>query len=123
MEMKLKRFFELINEEYYKTINYNEITVFEYYWILGFKDFIEEFIKILKNFEIKETPEENQAGKFCYESTFQESILIFTRNYFNLPSFEAVGELSLGEYLIARKDNYNKIMFEKSYNKIIMTKK
>lgn len=121
--MKLSRFFELIDENYYKKINYNKITVLEIYWISGFKEFIEGFLKTLENLNIKETPEERQASTFCISSSFQESILIFTRNYFNLTSFEAVGEIKLGEYLIAKKDSYNKVMFEKSYNKIIMNKK
>lgn len=93
-------------------------TVFKVYWLIGFKDFVEEFSKTLTNLTLKPTPMEASASSVCYPSTMIESMLVFSRSYFGLKSFAEAGQVTLGDYLIARKDDYNSKAFERRINEL-----
>lgn len=99
-----------------------ELTAFAGVWITGFKDWIEEFIKTLKGLQPPQTLENQQAAAKCIKVEFEESVLVFCREYFNLQSFDAVYDLSVSDFLIAKKDAYNKAIFERTLSQL-MTKK
>lgn len=116
-DMTLDRLLSLLEPdcEEYERLNDPLITVFEVYWFLGFKEFFDSFLKLLQNFSIKESPDELAASRNCYPVEFSESVLIFTRSYFNSPSFKEAAKITIGEFLMAKKDAYNKAVFERTY--------
>jgi hypothetical protein len=110
------------NTERYKVLDDPDISVFQVYWFIGFKEFIENFMKLIQNFTVKETPEELAASKNCYPTEFAESMLIFSRSYFGLHSFKEATHITLGDFILAKKDSYNSTVFQKTYSNIIMKK-
>lgn len=89
------------------------MTVLQYYYILRFGDFVGELVKTLDALKVPQDAREKKASERCRQMTFQESILVFVRNYFGLHSFADAGQLTLADFLIAKKDTYNKAVFEK----------
>lgn len=96
-----------------------KITVFRVYWFKGLSEFLKTYLNLLKNFVVKESPKESMASKACYPVEFGESLLIFAREYFNLHSFKEASQITLSDLLIAKKDAYNKAVFEKTYTNLI----
>ena len=69
--------------------------------------------------ELKEVKtDEIRAQKTCLKVSVAEGILLFVREYFSLHSFGEAENLPLSDYLIAKKDNYNKVMAQREYAKI-----
>ena len=99
-----------------------KITVFRVYWFKGLSEFLKTYLNLLKNFVVKESPEESIASKACYPVEFGESLLIFAREYFGLHSFKEASQITLSDLLIAKKDAYNKSVFEKTYTALITKK-
>ena len=100
----------------------NYETVLGVYWLYGFHDFVVDFSKSVKNLSLQPTPMELSASSVCYETTMIESMLVFSRDYFGLKSFSEAAQTTLGDYLIARKDDYNRKAFERRLNEIQMQK-
>ena len=96
-----------------------KITVFRVYWFKGLAEFLKTYLNLLKNFVVKETPKESMASKACYTVEFGESLLVFAREYFGLHSFKEAANITLSDLLIAKKDAYNKAVFEKAYTQLI----
>lgn len=120
-DMTIEKFSELtqLTPEQAKA-EYN--TVFKVRWLLQFKDFVEQFSKILSNFSLKPTPMEASASSVCYDVSMLESMLVFSRNYFGLKSFAEAAKTTLGDYLIARKADYNTRAFERRFSELQMQK-
>lgn len=106
----------------YDELMNNNITVFRVYWFKGLSEFLKTYLNLLKNFVVKESSEESIASKACYPVEFGESLLIFAREYFNLHSFKEAANINLADLLIAKKDAYNKSVFEKTYTALITKK-
>ena len=117
-ELTISEFIELSELR----MEYEDITLYRYYWLLGFKDFVDSFLKAVDNMTVPQSVDERNAAAKCLPVTLAESMLIFTREYFGLHSFEDAGKITLGEYLMARKDAYNTQVFQRSYDNIIMKK-
>ena len=93
----------------------SKITFFEYLKIINtLKISLKKVEDFIKNTEIKLTSIENfcSSGQLQYSS--EEAILITLKDFYNLHSLEEAQKLTLYEYLIARKYNYNKNIYEKN---------
>lgn len=88
------------------------------YWLRYFVDEAKRFPETLENLSPKMDANEQRACEVLMQSTLVESLLVFARNYFQLPSFRAVEQLTIGEILIAKKASYNEIMYNKRVSKI-----
>ena len=62
------------------------------------------------------------AASVCYPVEFGESLLLFSREYFQLHSFKEASNINLADLLIAKKDAYNKAAFERAYTANITKK-
>lgn len=89
-------------------------TAFAYYAMQGFGSFVDEFVKVTKALEAPMSAREAAASSACQRMTLGEGMLVFVRSYFGCKSFAEAAELPLCDYVIARKDNYNKAMFERA---------
>lgn len=101
---------------------WNNATQAQYIWAMGFADYMDDFGKMLQRLTPPATAEQKQAQGVCMRVGFEESVLVFCREYFGLKSFKEVETLTLNEYLIAKKDAYNKAVFERKLNEIYKLK-
>lgn len=105
--LTIDQLFDLMGGDYSHVGDLREPTALQAEWLEGLKDFIETLTKLLEKYTPPVQPEAKRASAGCLPMTMQESVLVFCRSYFGLPSFEAVGKLTIAEFLLARKDNYN----------------
>lgn len=87
-------------------------TVFDVCRVEAFRKFVDDFAATLKRLTVPPTPDTIKASVGTLQYSFDEGLYIFCRSYFGLPSFEAADRLRLSEYLMARKDDYNRQVVE-----------
>lgn len=118
----LQTFFECSIGDFssvFGNITYKEQpTCGEYVWMLGFQSFLEEFKTTMEGLSLQQTPQEKEAEQALLPMTLEESMRVFCQRYFNLPSFKATDTLTMEEYLIARKADYNHAAFERKLGEI-----
>lgn len=95
-----------------------ELTALQYYWMEAFRDMAESLSKTLEALSVAPAPEAREASKMCRPMNLRDSVLVFCREYFGLHSFSAVYDLTIDDLLLAKKDNYNKAIFEKTMAEI-----
>lgn len=121
-EQYFKPCYQLTLNEFWKVLNGNfdllgdltEPSVLQVYWIKRFTAFADEFKQSVEKLNT-ETPEMQGLDANCVKILPQESMLIFIREYFGLPSFMEAGQRTIGEYILARKDRYNEFVLRKAY--------
>lgn len=113
--LTIDEFFGVTSGDYSLLGDTTDPTVLQVYWLRRFAEFCEEFTKACERLQLEPTPEQVQAQAGCVDMSPQESMLVFMRDYFGLPSFYAAGERTIGEYLTARKDKYNAAKVQRNY--------
>lgn len=96
----------------------DQITAIQYYWMKSFKDMANSLKAAIDRLTVPQTPNAKIASAGCRKMSFQESVKVFCREYFGLSSFKAVDDLTLDDFLLARKDSYNRAMFDKTMAEI-----
>lgn len=96
----------------------DQITALQYYWMESFKDMCKTLNQSLTALSVAPTPDAKKACVACRKMSFQESVKVFCREYFGLASFREVDDLTLDDLLLAKKDSYNKAIFEKGMAEI-----
>lgn len=89
-------------------------TVFDVYRARAFATFITGFIESLKTVTLQPTAEDIAVKQGTLSSTFEESVYTFCRSYFQLPTFAAVDDLKVADYLLAKRDDYNRSVVERN---------
>lgn len=89
-------------------------TLFDTLTVEAFGEFIDKLAETLKRLTVTPTPESIKLSSGVMPSEFTESVYLFCRSYFGLPSFEAADTLKVSEYLLARKDDYNKQIVDRN---------
>lgn len=97
-------------------------TVFGVYRLKAFPDWLNEFLTVTENLTPKPTAKETRVTQGCLKMTFGEAVYVFCRKYFGLQSFDAVGDLTVGDYLLAKKDDYNRIVADRNAMRMAKTK-
>lgn len=105
--LTLDEFWAISTKDYTLLGSLEEPTVLQVYWLLRFADYCEELRKICERLTIEQTGDEVQAEQGCVTLSPQESMLVFVRSYFGLRSFREAGQVTMNEYILARKDKYN----------------
>jgi len=100
-----------------------KIGVFEWYVLRGFQAFIDDFLQKLEKLTPQQNSAEKRAANACMKQTITEGLLFFVRDYFGLHSFREAERVTLAEILLAKKDTYNKVTFQRVYNEIMSKKK
>lgn len=111
--LTIDEFFGIINGDYSILGDMKMPSVLQVYWLKRFTDFCEEFARACNALSIKD-PTQEYLHNGCAEMQPQEAMLIFTREYFGLPSFFEAGKRTLGEYLTARKDKFNEAVMHRN---------
>ena len=101
---------------------WNNATQAQYIWAMGFADYMENFSKMFERMTLRGTAEQQQAQMVCLRVGFEESVLVFLQDFFGLHSFKEAEDITVNEYLIAKKSAYNKAAFERKLNDIYKLK-
>lgn len=88
-------------------------TVLQVYWLLGFKDFVQDFSRIMQGLQVPKDAQEMTAEEVTKKTTMAESMVVFLRSYFGLQSFEDAERKTLTDYVVARRDIYNQVAYNK----------
>ena len=114
--LTLDEFWGLLAGDYSLLGDLSSPSVYQVYWAKRFKDFVEEFTQSCNALSMKD-PENDGMDAGCVKIEPQENMLIFVREYFGLHSFVEAGERTIGEYILARKDAFNKWRTRKNIEK------
>ena len=94
-------------------------TVFDVYRVAAFRQWLNEFIAVAEALTLKPTAKQVAQSNGCKPLTFEESVYFFTRSYFGLKDFDSVRKLTVADYIMAKKDDYNKAVVDRNVaNKI-----
>lgn len=116
--LTLNEFIGLAEGNYELLGDLSDPSVLQVYWLKKYEAFCKEVRDLCTRLQIEPTEEQKRAQNGCLTTTPTENMLIFTRSYFGLPSFFAAGERTIGEYLTARKDEYNKARYNRNWDAI-----
>lgn len=89
-------------------------TVFDAMRVKAFEAFIDEFVGILNGLTVPPTVESIKASMGTKKHDFSEGLYVFCCNYFGLHSFAEADRLKVSEYVLARKDDFNRCMVERN---------
>lgn len=80
----------------------------------AFEQFMVHFCDILESMSLKQTPQEIKASKNLPKFTKIEGFLVFAQKYFNLPNFTVAGQITLGDFYLAKKNALIEAMFNRN---------
>ena len=99
-------------------------TFFDYIRIVNaFEQGAKNFQDIIEATNIQESADEQAAKGGLIELTAEEAMLTFICDYFKLNSLVDAQNITLYEYITARKVNYNNVKFQRNLNEIQKIKK
>lgn len=75
---------------------------------------VEQIMEILK--KLVPPIKSNDVSSLTIEMSFAESMLVFCRDYFGIQSFDVASKVAISDYILARKDFYNKIVQQQAIN-------
>lgn len=123
-EIELGLFLQFINGDFSATKveqsarEAGGLTIFIKLFVDGVAEFVSEFAEKYKNLTPMPNNDEKLAGRGCLEISFSENLLYFTRSYFGLHSFSDCEKIKVGEIIIAKKEVYNNIIFQRNFAEI-----
>lgn len=103
-------------EEWYRATNA------QYLWAMGFPDYVKTLCNTMQSLTVPMTPEQQQAQSACLRVSMDESLLVFVRAYFGLDSFREAETITMNEVVIAKRDAYNRGIYEFKLQQIINRK-
>lgn len=89
-------------------------TVFDTARVTAFRAWVDEISGTLKRLTVAPTAESMALNAGTMKSTFEESMYLFCRSYFGLSSFEAADRLLVSEFILAKKDDYNRAVIDRN---------
>ena len=97
-----------------KKFKVEKATVFQYYVIAAFKDFVDEFSNVMSNLSIKPTIDEAQASSNLTKVEFSEGFLVYAMKTFGYKSSKEAEECVLIDFLMRKKDDFNNQLFQRN---------
>ncbi len=88
--------------------------VFAKFFLLGLAKFAKDFVTLLSELTPKPTAEELRANRNLLPIGITENLLVFTRSFFGLKSFSEAEQITLADLILAKKETYNKVIFERN---------
>lgn len=116
--LTIDEFWGVVNGNYELLGNLEKPTVYQTYWLKRFADFVDELSNACERLSLRPTPEMEQCQNGVVKIQPMEAMLVFTRSYFGLPSFADAGKRTIGEYLTARKDDYNTKRVQRNFEEL-----
>lgn len=113
----------ILPEKVDKFLKRRKTTFFDYIRVLNaFEKGAKAFEQLMKDTTLQYDPDEEMARVGLLDLTTEEAMLTFLKDYFGLQSLEKAQELTIYEYITARKIAFNKAKFQKNSLKIQKTK-
>lgn len=106
--------FALMDGDVRSLMQHDGDTVYDVYRCKAFEKFADDFVRCVDALTLKATAAERANTQGCKAMTFKESTLIFVRRYFGLHSFIEAEGITLADYIIAKKDDYNASVVERN---------
>lgn len=97
-----------------KKFKIEKATVFQYYVIAAFKDFVDEFSNVMSNLSLKPTIDEAQASSNLMKVEFAEGFLVYAMKTFGYKSSKEAEECVLIDFLMRKKDDFNNQLFQRN---------
>jgi len=97
-----------------KKFKVEKATVFQYYLIAAFKDFVDEFSNVMSNLSLKPTIDEAQASSNLTKVEFSEGFLVYAMKTFGYKSSKEAEECILIDFLMRKKDDFNNQLFQRN---------
>lgn len=97
---------------------YLSANVCQYVWMKAFRECVEQVTNILKSLQVPQSPESQRASKACLKMGFKEATLVFTRRYFGLHNFTEAEKIPLGDFIVAKKDDFNGNIYQYKMSEI-----
>ena len=94
------------------------MTVRQYVYLRWFDEVAAQVAKILKTLTVPQSDAMKRASEHCLKVSGEESTLVFVRRYFGLKNFTEAENISVADFIIARKDQYNDSMLKYCLNEI-----
>lgn len=94
-------------------------TVFDVYRVRAFARFLSKFVDDLKALTPPPTAEDATLSQGTIPRSFDEAVYCFCRSYFQLPTFAAVDDLKIADYVLAKRDDYNRTVVERNMAKMM----
>lgn len=105
----------VLPEKIEKILKKRKTTFFDYIKIVNtFEIGTKNFHAIIESTNPPRTAEEDAATSGLLEMSTEESMLSFLCEHFNLQSFEQAQNLTLYEYISARKISFNNVKYQKN---------
>lgn len=120
-ELTLADFFACCDGDFSCVLE-NDPKLWQVLWVESFSNFVTNFTDVCKRLTIEPTQEQKQASQGCLPVEWQEGILIFARSYFGLHSFKDAERLTLADFILAKKHDYNTQLAERNMQKIQLKK-
>jgi hypothetical protein len=89
-------------------------TVFDTCRVEAFREWVDELSATLRRLTVPPTAESIRLNAGTLPCEFTESVYLFCRSYFGLPSFEAADTLKVSEFVMAKKDDYNHAVVDRN---------
>ena len=93
-------------------------SVRQYIWMQEFADVVQSVAATLKRLQIPQSDDAKQASQYCLKTSMKEAAIVFVRKYFGLQSFADAWNITISDFIIAKKDEFNSLMFQHSMNEI-----
>jgi hypothetical protein len=93
------------------------LTVFQYIKIKNALDFLDEFANILKKYNAPPSAKETMALSAVPNFTIIENMLCFVQKFFNLHNFHEAENITILDFILAKKSDYAQKIFDKNYYK------
>ena len=116
-DLTLMQFLQLTEGDYTHIgiENPERVEVGQLLWMQGFADFCKIFANLCNRMQVPESPESRAAHNGEMPLSTREGMLIFARSYFGFHTFEeAANTVTVGEYVVARKDTFNTAIYNKN---------
>ena len=88
-------------------------TILQMYWLQCFHEFVEQFQHILESLKMPMDATEEAAAASMKKVSMAEGMLVYARGYFGLHSFSDAEQITITEYVMARRDDYNKAIYNR----------
>ena len=97
-----------------KKFKIEKATVFQYFVIAAFKDFVDEFSNVMNNLSLKPTIDEAQASSNLTKVELSEGFLVYAMKTFGYKSSREAEECVLIDFLMRKKDDFNNQLFQRN---------
>lgn len=125
LSMTIGEFIEIVlNEQSFvkKIMKPNERAYIAFGRLKSFKKEMEQLMKYIQKFQIKQSSEEKQAAINIDFPDFLSKILLTTTQFFRLHSFKEAESIPLADYILILKDQVSSIQYQRNYSKIMEQK-